>query len=171
MMRRQPPTPSASDFGPEIINPNTGEIRYALSIVVEEIALGTRATVKRARRADPLAGIEGVTQAMRTAAAIYAQACEHVQAGRSMGPMPWAADRVGSDRNAGLLAQERALSAAEWRRRGKAAMGADGEHVVMCVCVDGLSLAAYDALRQWRKGGGRTVLLAGLTVLAEEYGC
>lgn len=170
MKQRQAPEPHRSDFGPEIIDPTTGEVRRALTIVVEEIAVGTRATVKRARRADPLAGIDGITPSMRTAAAIYAQACEHVMAGRGMGPMPWAADRVGTDRNAGLLAQERALSAAEWRRRGKAAMGEQCEHVVACVCVDGLSLAAYDALRRWRKGGGRAVLLAGLTVLAEEYG-
>ena len=169
-MKRRAATATLSDFGPEIIDPTTGEIRRAFAVVVEDIAAGTRATVKRARRADPLANIDGVTQAMRTAAAIYAQACEHVQAGRGMGPMPWAADRVGTDRNAGLLAQERALSAAEWRRRGKAAMGERCEHVVVCVCVDGLSLVAYDALMRWRKGGGRTVLLAGLTVLAEEYG-
>ncbi len=138
--------------------------------VVEDIAVGTRGTFKRARRADPLAGVEGVTQSMKTAAAIYVQACEHVEAGRGMGPMPWAADRVGSDRNAGLLAQERALSAAEWRRRGKAAMGEQCEHAVVCVCVDGMPLVQYDAVRKWRKGSGRAVLLAGLVILAEEYG-
>ena len=142
---------------------------YAIPRIVEDVAVGTRATVKRARRADPLASIDGVTPSMRSAAAIFAQACEHVEAGRGMGPMPWAADRV--SRGGGvMLAQERALSAAEWRRRGADAMGVRCEQVVVAVCVVGMTLTAYDAMMRWRRHGARAVLLAGLTVLAEEYG-
>ena len=174
-MKRRAATAALSDFGPEIIDPTTGEIRRAVAIVVEDIAAGTRATVKRARRADPLSRVDGCTDAMRVAAAIYRQATEHVECGRGMGPMPWAAERVhegrrGDGLGVALLPQERALSAAEWRRRGVDAMGARCVHVVDAVCVAGVSLLAYDAFMRWRKGGGRAVLLAGLTVLAEEYG-
>lgn len=109
---------------------------------------------------------------MRTAAAIFRQAVDHIEAGRGMGPMPWAADRVsGSCGGVALLAQERAIGAAEWYRRGVGAMGTRGTHVVLCVAVHGLSLAGYDAMMRWRRHGGRAVLLAALTELAEEYGC
>ena len=145
--------------------------------VVEDVAVGTRSTVKRARRADPLANIDGVTQSMRTATAIYVQACEHVEAGRGMGPMPWAADRVQEARRGDalgvtLLPQERALSAAEWHRRGVQAMGlAASQGVVNWVVVRGLPLTEYDVVRRWQRHTSRGMLLAALGRLAGEYGC
>jgi hypothetical protein len=142
---------------------------HAIPVIIEDVAVGTRGSAKRARRADPLANIDGVTPEMRTAALIFAQACEHVEAGRGMGPMPWAADRV-SRGDGGLMAQERAITAAEWRRRGADAMGVRGTHTVVHVAVMGWSLTRYDAFMRWRRMGGRAVLLAALTVLAEEYG-
>lgn len=138
--------------------------------VIEDIAVGTRATAKRARRREPLAGIAGVTAEMRTAAAMFRQAHEHVEAGRGMGPMPWAADRVVGGGGARMLAQERALTAAEWRRRGADAMGVRAAHVVVHVVVEEWTLAQYEAHMRWRHGGARAVLLAGLSVLARGYG-
>jgi hypothetical protein len=169
--------PIRSDFGPEIVDPTTGEVRYAIPITVEEVAEGTRATVRRARRADPLNRVDDCTAGMRVAALIYRQAIEHVEAGRGMGPMPWAADRVqelrrGDALGVTLLPQERALSAAEWHRRGVQAMGlAASQGVVNWVVVRGLPLTAYDATRKWREGRGKLELLAALDRLAGAYGC
>src|SRR4051812_40710794 len=120
--RHNPVLVSASDFGSEILAPATGELRYAIPIEIEDVAVGTRATVRRAKRADPLNRVDGATTGMRVAAAIYRQALEHVGDGRGMGPMPWAAERVqetrrGDGLGVALLPQERAISAAEWLRR------------------------------------------------------
>jgi hypothetical protein len=169
--------PIRSDFGPEIVDPTTGEVRYAIPITVEEVAEGTRATVRRARRADPLNRVDDCTAGMRVAALIYRQAIEHVEAGRGMGPMPWAADRVqelrrGDALGVTLLPQERALSAAEWHRRGVQAMGlAASQGVVNWVVVRGLPLGEYDATRKWRKGTACGHLLAALDRLSDAYGC
>jgi hypothetical protein len=169
--------PARSDFGPEIVDPTTGEVRYAIPITVEDVAEGTRSTIKRARRADPLNRVDGATDGMRVAALIYRQAVEHCETGRGMGPMPWAADRVqelrrGDALGVTLLPQERALSAAEWHRRGVQAMGlAASQGVVNWVVVRGLPLTAYDATRKWREGRGKLELLAALDRLAGAYGC
>jgi hypothetical protein len=179
MSRRTRPTaqPARSDFGPEIVDPTTGEVRYAIPIQVEEVAEGTRATIKRARRADPLNRVDGCTSGMKVAALIYRQAIEHVEAGRGMGPMPWAADRVqelrrGDALGVTLLPQERALSAAEWHRRGVQAMGlAASQGVVNWVVVRGLPLTEYDVVRKWQRHTARGMLLAALGRLAGEYGC
>ena len=160
--RRTVPTPSAIDYG-------TG----AIPVVIEDVAEGTRSTIRRARRADPLSRIDGCTPEMRAAAAIYRQAVEHCEAGRGMGPLPWAIDRDrrGDGGGAELLPQERAMSAAEWARRGDDAMGNRCAHITRSVVVSGVTLLAYENMMQWRRGGGRTVLLAGLDALAGEYGC
>lgn len=169
--------PHASDFGATILHPDTGEVRYAIPIVVEDVAVGTRATSKRARRADPLSRVDGCTDAMRTAAAIYRQAVEHSIAGRGMGPLPWAADRVQEARRGDglgvvLLPQERAVTAAEWYRRGVQAMGlAASQGVVQWVVIRGATLASYDRQRRWREGTGCAEMLAALGRLAEEYRC
>lgn len=155
------PAPPQSDYGSP-----------AIPITIDDVATGTRSTVKRARRADPLTTVDGCTPSMRAAASVFRQAVEHVDAGLPMGALPWAADRVShSHGGAGLLAQERAISAAEWCRRGTGAMGARGTHVVLCVAVHGMSLVGYDAMMCWRKGGGKSVMLASLSALADEYGC
>ena len=60
----------------------------AVAVVVEDVAEGTRSTIKRARRADPLNRVDGCTAGMRTAAAIYRQAVEHIEAGRGMARCP-----------------------------------------------------------------------------------
>ena len=158
---------STSDFG-------TG----AFPVVVEEVAVApnSRATVKRARRADPLDRVADATPGHKLAASIYRQAVEHTVAGRGMGPMPWAADRVQESRRGdglgvALLPQERALSAAEWHRRGVQAMGlAATEGVVNWVVIRGGALADYDEVRRWRRHTARAHLLAALDRLAEAYG-
>ena len=150
----------------------------AIPVVVEEVAVApnSRATVKRARRVDPLDRVADATASHKVAAAIYRQAYEHTADGRGMGPMPWAADRVqearrGDGLGVALLPQERALSAAEWHRRGVQAMGlAAAEGVVNWVVIRGGSLADYDEVRRWRKGSARGHLLAALDRLAEAYG-
>ena len=174
--RRPAPEPSQSDFGPSVQIGTDGEFRYARAIEVEDVAVGTRGTVRRARLADPLTRIAAVTTGMRLAASIYRQAVEHVGAGRGMGPMPWAADRVQEHRRGSegpaLLPQERAASAALWHRRGSQAMGlAAAEGVVHWVVIAGLPLGEYDKVRRWREGTGCAHLVAALTRLAKEYGC
>lgn len=149
----------------------------AIPVVVEEIAVGTRSTHPRARRADPLNRVDGCTSGMRTAASIYRQAVEHIEAGRGMGPLPYAGDRVQEHRRGDglgveLMAQERALSAADWHRRGVQAMGlAASQGVVHWVVVAGLPLASYDETRKWRKGTACGQMLAALERLAGAYGC
>lgn len=158
----------------EALGYDTGS--HAISVVVESVALGTRSMHPRARRADPLDFMRDVTTGMRTAAAIYRRAVEHVEAGRGMGPMPWAADRAAEIRHDGLgvtlLPQERALSASEWHRRGVQAMGiAASEGVVNWVVLRGGSLADYDEMRRWRKGTSAMQLVAALKRLAVAYNC
>jgi len=172
----RPAAPVTSDYGPVIVDPATGEVRYARAIEVEDVAVGTRGTVRRARLADPLTRILAVTTGMRLAASIYRQAVEHVGAGRGMGPLPWAADRVEEHRRGiegpALLPQERAASAAWWHRRGSQAMGlAAAEGVVHWVVIAGLRLRDYDAVRRWRDGTGCVQLVVALGQLAKEYGC
>lgn len=158
---------TTSDFG-------TG----AFPVVVEEVAVApnSRATFKRARRADPLDRVADATPGHKLAASIYRQAVEHTVAGLGMGPMPWAADRVqegrrGDGLGVSLLPQERALSAAEWHRRGVQAMGlAASEGVVNWVVIRGGTLADYDEVRRWRRHTARAHLLAALDRLAEAYG-
>ncbi|CAB4147503.1 hypothetical protein UFOVP504_30 [uncultured Caudovirales phage] len=177
-IRREKPPTSSFDFGPVIVDPTTGEFRYALPVEITEVAAGpnTRATVRRARRADPLNRVEDCTDEMRTAAAIYRQAVEHCESGRGMGPMPWAVDRVqegrrGDGLGVSLLAQERALSAAEWHRRGVQAMGLQASQgVVHWVVIAGLPLTEYDAVRRWQRHTSRGQLLAALERLVKGYG-
>ncbi len=150
----------------------------AFPVVVEEVPHGpnSRATFKRARRANPLDRIAEATPGHKLAALIYRQAVEHTADGRGMGPMPWAADRVqearrGDGLGVALLPQERALSAAEWHRRGVQAMGlAAAEGVVNWVVIRGGTLADYDEVRRWRRHTARGQLLAALDRLAEAYG-
>ena len=111
---------------------------------------------------------------MRQAARIYRQAWEHVDAGRGMGPLPLAADRVQRTSHGGsiMLPQEAAISAAVWYRRGVVAMGLAATHgVVHWVVIAGGSLSGYDAEMRWREGGGKAQLLAALDRLATAYGC
>lgn len=148
-----------------------------IEVVIEQVAIGTRSTHPRARRADPLNRVALCTDAHRTAAAIYRQAVEHVEAGRGMGPMPWAADRVqegrrGDGLGVALLPQESALSAAEWHRRGVQAMGlAASQGVVNWVVVRGLPVTSYDEVRRWMRHTAVKQLVAALDRLAGAYGC
>ena len=172
--RTTPPPPSPRDAA-EAQGYDTGSRR--IPVVVEDVAVGVRATIKVARRADPLNRVDGCTAGMRTAAAIYRQAVEHMEAGRGMGPMPHAADRVQEHRRGDgvgveLLHQERALSAADWHRKGVVAMGlAASQGVVHWVVVRGCGLAHYDEVRRWRKGTAKGQMLPALERLAEAYGC
>lgn len=174
--RHKTQTAILSDLGPEIIDPTTGELRRAVPLVVEDVAVGVRATVKRGRRREAWEGVKGLTPGMHQAALAYRQAWEHLSAGRGLGPMPWAADRVADLRHDGLgvtlLPQERALSSSEWHRRGVQAMGlAASQGVVNWVVLRGGSLADYDEMRRWRRHTAREQLLAALERLAAAYNC
>ena len=146
----------------------------AIPVVVEDVAVGTRQTIRVARRADPLARVEGATTGMRAAAALYRRAYEHVDAGRGMGPIDAGSERSGRGDGLGvaLLPQERALSASEWYRRGTQAMGLSASQgVVQWVVIAGLPLVEYDDVRRWRRHTARGQLLAALERLADAYGC
>jgi len=165
--------PSSSDFGSVIVNPETGEFRYAVPVEVDDVAVGIRATVKRGRRREAWEGVKGLTPGMHQAALAYRQAWEHLSAGRGMGPMPWGADRVGGTA-AGvvLLAQERGLSAADVHTRGARAMGlVASQGVVQWVVIEGRALGAFDARQRWRKGMGAAQLVEALELVAGAYGC
>ena len=70
------------------------------------------------------------------------------------------------------MAQERALSAADWHRRGVQAMGlAASQGVVHWVVVAGLPLTEYDVVRRWRRHTAVGQLIAALERLADAYGC
>jgi len=154
----------------ESLGYDTGSWR--IPVVVSDVAAGTRGTSKQIRRADGMALIMALTPGMRVAAAIWRQSVHHVAAGIGMGPMPWAADVVRHGSGAFLWPQERALSAATWRRRGVDAMGLHAaQGVVQWVVIDGRSLVTYDANRGWRKGRACRELVSALTALAESYGC
>lgn len=171
MSRRTKPHPDPRTAA-EALGYDTGS--RAIPVDIDEIAVGTRATHPRAKRADPLNRVADCTAEMKTAAAIYRQAYEHTEAGRGMGPLPLAADRVQHSRHDGgaTLPQEAALSAAEWHRRGVQAMGlAASQGVVQWVVIAGGALSDYDAVRRWREGTGSRQLLAALGRLAEAYGC
>jgi hypothetical protein len=162
---------TASDLGVAILHPLTGEVWSPIPIIVEDVAVGTRGTVKRARRADPLDAIDGVTAGMKMAAAIYRQASEHVDAGRGMGPLPFARDMANMGHGAGLLAQERAITAADWLRRGSASFGsAWAEWLVCSVVVDGVPLTVCAVKLRRRRHTARAHLLAALERLAVAYG-
>lgn len=162
-----------SDLGPEILDPTTGELRRAVPLVVEDVAVGVRATVKRGRRREAWEGVKGLTPGMHQAALAYRQAWEHLSAGRGMGPMPWGADRVGGTGiGVVLLAQERGLSAADVHTRGVRAMGlVASQGVVQWVVIEGRALGSFDARQRWRKGQGAVQLVGALERVAKEYGC
>jgi hypothetical protein len=171
--RHTPPAAILSDFGPEILDPTTGELRRAVPLVVEDVAVGVRAIVKRGRRREAWEGIKSLTPGMHQAALAYRQAWEHLSAGRGMGPMPWGADRVGGT-GAGvvLLAQERGLSAADVHTRGARAMGlVASQGVVQWVVIEGRGVEAFDVARQRRKGQAGVELVEALSRAAEAYGC
>lgn len=159
---RQPPQRVTSDLG-------TG----AIPLVVEDVAVGMRATVKRGRRREAWEGVKGLTKGMHEAALAYRQAWEHLCDGRGMGPMPWGAERVGGmGSGAFLLAQERALSAAAVHTRGVQAMGLSASQgVVQWVVIEGRPVEAFDVARQRRKGLGSAELIEALGKAAEAYGC
>ena len=143
--------------------------RSARVIVVDDVAEGSRATVKRARIADPLDRLD-LERPLRHAAEVFRQAYEHLSAGRSLGPMPWAKDRVDESRSSGEATVLTATSAALWYRRGVQAMGlAASQGVVQWVVIRGLPLKAYDASQSWRKGRGKIELVGALTRLADVY--
>lgn len=163
---------TTSDLGVAIFNPTTGEIWSPVRVVIEDVAVGTCGTVKRARRADPLDAIDGVTAGMKMAAAIYRQASEHVDAGRGMGPLPFARDIAHHGTGGAiLLPQERAITAADWLRRGSTSFGsASAEWLVRNVVVQGVPLTACAAKLRRRTRTARAHLLVGLDRLAVAYG-
>ena len=160
------PCQMGPDFGPTDAHGRTYR-----PVAIMEIAESPTSTVKVARRGD-LLDLMHIPQGHRLAGRIYRQAVEHMEAGKGMGPLPFARDVAGDSGVLVWLApQERALSAADWHRRGVEAMGqASAQGVVNWVIVRGLPLVDYDATRQWRKGTASAQLRAALERLAAEYG-
>lgn len=143
-----------------------------LAVVIEDIAVGSAATIRRARVADPLDRIATLEPQHRAAARIYRQAAAHVAAGKGMGPLPYGRDHPPTNGAYGLLcAQERAVTAAEWLRRGTHAMGVRAATgIVAWVVLNEQPLDAWDAGWRLRKGTGSADLLDALGKLAAEYG-
>jgi hypothetical protein len=142
----------------------------AISVEIDDVAVGTRQTTKVARRADPLRRVGGVTPGMRAAAARFVRYREHMGAGLGAGS-DVSAVRVQDDGGVRLFAQERAYTAAVLYTRGEAAIGPHALDVVLWVVVAGRLLADYDTHRRWRKGTGAARLVAALERLAREYDC
>jgi hypothetical protein len=169
--------PIRSDFGPEIVDPQTGEVRYAIPVEVVEVPLGpnTRATYQRGRRADPLNRIDDVTDAMKIAAERFRRYDQHRWAGLGAGPPDPSVERVqearaGDGFGVKLMAQERAYTASVMYTRGEEAIG-PAIDVVLWVVIHGKPIGGFDALRRWREGSAKRVLLPALQRLAVEYGC
>ena len=144
---------------------------FGPAVVIEDVAVSPTAITRRARRADPLDAID-MTPGQRQAARIYRQAYEHADAGRGMGPLPYGRDSAFSSTGGVWLApQERALSAADWLRRGYQAIGlAASQGVVHWVVIVGHPLHEYDGIRKWRRGTASAQLKSALERLSEEYG-
>lgn len=149
--------------------PDHGPAHIAPALVLEDVATGTRGTFKRARRRDNLAALN-LAAAELQALTAWRQAAEHVQAGRGMGPLPWARDAPRGGVGEALPEQMRSLSAAEWYRRGVQAAGQVAWPVLAWVVLSGGTLASYDATRRWREGTARCVLVEAAERMAVAYG-
>ena len=171
--RRPAPEPSQSDFGPSVQIGTDGEFRYARAIEVEDVAVGTRGTIKRGRIREPWEGINGITVGMHYAAIAYRQAWMHLKNGSPMGPMPWGADRVsGMSSGPFLFPQERALSASDMHTRGVQAMGlVASQGVVHWVVIAGKPVMDFDVRWHRRRGTASAELVAALERVAVAYGC
>lgn len=148
----------------------------AIPVVVEDVAVGTRTTIKVARRDDHLGRIQDITSGMRLAAARFVRYREHMGAGIGAGPPDLGAERVqehrvGDGLGVKLLSQERAYTASVMYTKGEEAIGMAAIGVVLWVVVDCKTLSTYDAMRKWREGRGRALLVPALERLAIEYGC
>ncbi len=134
-------------------------------------AIDTKAPVRRVRRCDPLDTLP-LEPEQRQAARVFRQSVEHVAAGKGMGPLPWGRDLTGRPGSGMWLGpQERALSAADWYRRGIQAMGlAVASGVVQWAVIDERGLRAYEMIKGWRHGLAMVTLTAALDRLAGEYG-
>lgn len=164
--RNRVPFPALlTDLGAQAIAPD-GRARDGFAI--DDIAAGSRATVKRARRCEPLDRI-ALAPEEKAAAVLLRQAWEHMHSGRAWLMADVAREPSRSRDAMPLLPAERAISAAEAYRRGIAAIGS-GRRVVQFVVLDGNSLRAYDAWRQWRESRGCDELRAALARLAVAYG-
>lgn len=137
--------------------------------VVEKIANGTAGTVKRARRADPLDRIKGVTKGMGDAAEIFRDSHAVMVSGCETNATSIARDRV-DGAGVALLHQERVVRATTQYRRGVQAMGVTGAAVAVGVVLDGKPLWLVDRAMQWRNGCASDILLPALDRLAVEYG-
>lgn len=166
--RPKPRPPADPRDAAEALGYDTGS--RAIPVEIADVAVGTRQTIKVARRADPLARVVGVTRGMREAAALFVRYREHMGAGLGAGS-DVSVERVQDDGGVRLFAQERAYTAAVLYTRGEEAIGPGALGVVLWVVVDGRALADYDAMRRWRKGTGAVWLVAALGRLAREYGC
>ena len=166
-MQPRPPTPNeATRAAIDVMV--MARIAGTRALETDMIADGSRRLVKRRRRADPLDRLT-LPPGCKSAAQVFRQSYEHCAAGRGMGPLPWGREH-GSHGGEALPAQLRALSAAQWHRRGVQALGlAAAQGVVHWVVIAGLPLCDYDALRAWREGRGRAELEAALLRLVEEY--
>lgn len=134
------------------------------------VELDAKAPVRRVRRVDKLDTLP-LEPEQRKAARIYRQAVEHVSAGKGMGPLPWGRDVAGgTGPSIWLGPQERALSAADWQRRGMVAMGIVATAgVVQGVVIEGFGLEDVEGVLGWRHGRAKTELRAALDKLSVAY--
>lgn len=170
--RTTPPPPSPRDAA-EAQGYDTGSRR--IPVVVEDVAVGVRATIKVARRASPLP-IAAATPGMRVAAERFVKYFEHMEAGIGLGASETGAERVqeprsGDPLSVALLPQERALSAAARYGMGAEAIGPAAMPVVVWVVLAGAGLRAFERRHQMRNGAAAPVLLAAMGRLAEAYEC
>lgn len=149
--------------------PDHGPPQLAGAIVIEDVAKGTRGTVKRARRRDHVAALNLAAEEYQ-ALTSWGIAAEHCESGRGLGPMPWQRDRLIQRIGEALPVQMRALSAAEWHRLGREAAGAVAYPVLWWVVLSGGTLGGYDAERRWRTGTASRLLAGAAERMAVAYG-
>lgn len=148
----------------------------AVEVVIEDVAVGTRTIIKRARVASPLARMSAVTPGMLVAATRFATYFEHMEAGIGLGAPETAAERVqeprrGDGLGVALLPQERALAAAARYGQGCEAIGVAAMPVVAWVVLAGASLESYAKRHRMRETAASRALVAALERLAEAYEC
>lgn len=134
------------------------------------VELDAKAPMRRVRRVDKLDTLP-LEPEQRQAARIYRQAVEHVSAGKGMGPLPWGRDVAGgTGPSIWLGPQERALSAADWQRRGMVAMGVVATvGVVQWAVIEERGLWDFDDLMGWTHGRSSVTLHAALDRLVVAY--
>lgn len=172
--RRRRTRPADPRDQAEALGYDTGS--RAVDVVVEHVALGSRSTHPRARRAPRLRGMAGVTDGMLIAIGRFEAYMEHVEAGVGLGAPDMAADRVqeptpGEAHGVALLPQERALGAAARYGQGVEAIGMQAMPIVAWVALAGMPVTQFARHHRMRRARASAMLVAALERLAEAYEC